>query len=95
MNTLQLVLRREKTMRDAEGNPIIPLPPKSFHVEHLDLSPQERDIYDKVFKNAKAQYEDYAEHGTVLQNVVSILVSLIPLQSQSKDCSSLSPCHCG
>ena len=60
-----LLLRREKSMKDRDGNPIVPLPKKKFIMvrsaclsdlhpltvcvqEELDLSKEERAIYDKV-----------------------------------------------
>jgi DNA repair protein RAD5 len=43
-----LLLRREKRMKDKNGEPIVPLPKKKFIMRELDLSDEERAIYDKV-----------------------------------------------
>lgn len=56
-------------MRDKDGKPIVTLPEKHLHVERLDFSPDERAIYDALFRNAKSRFLDYAAEGSVLQCV--------------------------
>ena len=68
------VLRREKSMKDADGNPIVPLPKKTVKFEHLDLTKEERKLYDLIFANAKKTFEGYSLKGTVLNNVTQMCV---------------------
>ncbi|BGP39099.1 DNA helicase rad5 [Rhodotorula kratochvilovae] len=75
-----ILLRREKKMRDKDGNPIVALPEKHVDVVHLDLTPDERDIYDALFRNARSKFLNYAEEGTVLQHVTAIFSILMRLR---------------
>ncbi|GAA6046444.1 hypothetical protein JCM3770_004927 [Rhodotorula araucariae] len=75
-----ILLRREKKMRDKDGNPIVALPEKHVNAVHLDLAPDERDIYDALFRNAKSKFLNYAEEGTVLQHVTAIFSILMRLR---------------
>lgn len=54
-------------MKDKDGKPIVSLPEKHIEIKYLDFSPEEREIYDALYKNAKSKFEGYAEEGTVLQ----------------------------
>ena len=74
------VLRREKKMRDKDGNPIVSLPEKHIDIVHLDFSKDEREIYDALFQNAKSKFLGYAKEGTVLQNVTAIFSILMRLR---------------
>lgn len=75
-----ILLRREKNMKDLDGNPIVNLPPKHVSLAYLDLSRKERMIYDLVYKNAKSEFLEYLGQGTVLSNVTAILVILMRLR---------------
>ncbi|TNY22091.1 SNF2 family N-terminal domain-containing protein [Rhodotorula diobovata] len=75
-----ILLRREKKMRDKDGKPIVTLPEKHLHVERLDFSPDERAIYDALFRNAKSRFLDYAAEGSVLQHVTAIFSILMRLR---------------
>jgi DNA repair protein RAD5 len=74
------VLRREKKMRDKDGNPIVSLPEKHIDIAHLDFSKDEREIYNALFQNAKSKFLGYAKEGTVLQNVTAIFSILMRLR---------------
>ncbi len=74
------VLRREKKMRDKDGNPIVSLPEKHIDIVHLDFSKDEREIYNALFQNAKSKFLGYAKEGTVLQNVTAIFSILMRLR---------------
>lgn len=62
-----ILLRREKSMKDKNGQPIVALPQKHKEDVELEFSGPEREIYDAVFKKAKVEWEGYAKSGTVLQ----------------------------
>ncbi|KAM0788905.1 hypothetical protein ACM66B_002987 [Microbotryomycetes sp. NB124-2] len=75
-----ILLRREKKMKDKDGNPIVKLPPKHIDIQYLTFSQEEREIYDAIYRNAKSQFLGYAEKGTVLSNVTAIFSILMRLR---------------
>ncbi|KPV77426.1 uncharacterized protein RHOBADRAFT_51281 [Rhodotorula graminis WP1] len=75
-----ILLRREKKMRDKDGNPIVALPEKHLNIAHLDFTDDERIIYDALFRNAKSRFLGYAAEGSVLQHVTAIFSILMRLR---------------
>ncbi|KMT04336.1 hypothetical protein BVRB_8g184110 [Beta vulgaris subsp. vulgaris] len=74
-----IMLRRTKgTLLD--GKPIINLPPKSVKLKKVDFSEDERDFYNKLETDSRAQFQAYADSGTVKQNYVNILLMLLRLR---------------
>ncbi|KAE9597142.1 putative DNA helicase chromatin remodeling SNF2 family [Lupinus albus] len=74
-----IMLRRTKgTLLD--GEPIISLPPKSVELKKVDFSREERDFYSKLEADSRAQFQEYANAGTVKQNYVNILLMLLRLR---------------
>ncbi|KAF9978993.1 DNA helicase rad5 [Actinomortierella ambigua] len=75
-----LVLRRTKTTKDEDGNPIVMLPEKSIEIEYLDFSEQENDIYQALFRDGKTKFSHYCAAGTVLKNYASIFQLLMRMR---------------
>ncbi|KAG5341638.1 hypothetical protein C0989_008396 [Termitomyces sp. Mn162] len=75
-----VLLRREKNMRDIEGNKIVELPPKKVVVETLEFSPLERKIYDRIYISAKRDFERLDAKGLVKKNYTHILAMLMRLE---------------
>ncbi|GAA6061262.1 hypothetical protein JCM10212_000703 [Sporobolomyces blumeae] len=75
-----ILLRREKKMKDRNGQPIVTLPEKRIDIVHLDFTPEERVIYEALYKNAKSKFLGYAAQGSVLQNVTAIFSILMRLR---------------
>ncbi|XP_052731551.1 helicase-like transcription factor CHR28 isoform X5 [Vigna angularis] len=74
-----IMLRRTKgTLLD--GEPIISLPPKYIELKKVDFSTEERDFYYKLEADSRAQFQEYADAGTVKQNYVNILLMLLRLR---------------
>ncbi|CAO2842686.1 unnamed protein product [Amaranthus hypochondriacus] len=74
-----IMLRRTKgTLLD--GKPIINLPPKSVNLKKVEFSDKERDFYRSLEADSRAQFQAYAESGTVKQNYVNILLMLLRLR---------------
>ncbi|KAN0060342.1 DNA helicase rad5 [Thecaphora frezii] len=74
-----VLLRREKRMRDKDGQPIVELPPKTVEVRQLEFTPLERQIYDNVYRRAYVQYATMKANGTVGRNfsvIFSVLMRL-------------------
>ncbi|KAF8576054.1 hypothetical protein K439DRAFT_1655324 [Ramaria rubella] len=75
-----VLLRREKTMRDRDGNRIVELPAKEISVEHLEFSPMERKIYDSMYIDAKKNFDRLNAKGLVGKNYTHILAMLMRLR---------------
>ncbi|KAI0684760.1 SNF2 family N-terminal domain-containing protein [Cytidiella melzeri] len=75
-----VLLRREKSMLDFDGKPIVDLPPKEITVENLEFSPLERKIYDSLYTSAKQKFESWSDKGAVSKNYTSILAMLMRLR---------------
>ncbi|XP_019445634.1 PREDICTED: helicase-like transcription factor CHR28 isoform X2 [Lupinus angustifolius] len=74
-----IMLRRTKgTLLD--GKPIISLPPKHVKLKKVDFSREERDFYSRLEADSRAQFQEYANAGTVKQNYVNILLMLLRLR---------------
>ena len=67
----------EKGMKDADGKPIVDLPPKEITVERLAFSHAERKLYDMLYKNAKATFNALHERNLVGKNYSTILAKLM------------------
>ncbi|KAI1914070.1 DNA helicase rad5 [Ophidiomyces ophidiicola] len=75
-----LVLRRTKSMKTPDGEPLVPLPSKTITVEQVELSDQERDIYDIIFTRAKRTFNDNVAAGTLLKSYTTIFAQLLRLR---------------
>ncbi|KAG8832472.1 DNA helicase rad5 [Serendipita sp. 399] len=75
-----ILLRREKNMKDKDGNPIVKLPGKTVVVEKLEFSPLERQIYDQVYHNARSTFKTFDAKGTVGRNWHSLFALLMRLR---------------
>ncbi|KAG6638596.1 hypothetical protein I3843_10G045400 [Carya illinoinensis] len=74
-----IMLRRTKdTLLD--GEPIISLPPKLIELKKVDFSVEERNFYSRLEADSRAQFQEYADAGTVKQNYVNILLMLLRLR---------------
>lgn len=75
-----LVLRRTKDMKTPEGEALVPLPPRSIEVEELQLSKQEREVYDYIFTRAKRTFNATMEAGTLLKSYTTIFAQILRLR---------------
>ncbi|GAA93614.1 uncharacterized protein L969DRAFT_100362 [Mixia osmundae IAM 14324] len=75
-----VLLRREKSMKDKHGAPIVSLPAKHVTIEYLDLSEAEQKVYDAVYRNARSKFLGYSASGTVSKNVTAILAVITRLR---------------
>ncbi|KAB8073950.1 SNF2 family N-terminal domain-containing protein [Aspergillus leporis] len=75
-----LVLRRTKTMKTPEGEPLVPLPRRTITIEEVDLPDQEREIYDYIYTRAKRTFNDNVEAGTLLKSFTTIFAQILRLR---------------
>ncbi|KAL2860701.1 SNF2 family N-terminal domain-containing protein [Aspergillus lucknowensis] len=75
-----LVLRRTKTMKTPEGEPLVPLPQRTVDIAEVELSDQEREIYNHIFTRAKQTFNTNVEAGTLLKSYSTIFAQLLRLR---------------
>ncbi|KAK1140744.1 DNA helicase rad5 [Aspergillus melleus] len=75
-----LVLRRTKTMKTPKGEPLVPLPRRTITVEEIQLSDQEREIYDYIYTRAKRTFNENVEAGTLLKSFTTIFAQILRLR---------------
>ena len=75
-----LVLRRTKTMKTPEGEPLVPLPRRNIMIEEVDLSTEEREVYDFIYTRAKRTFNDNVEAGTLLKSYSTIFAQILRLR---------------
>ncbi|CAO3676140.1 unnamed protein product [Umbelopsis ramanniana] len=78
-----IVLRRTKTMRDAQGKLLVTLPKKQIDIEYLDFTPEEQDIYNSLFTDSKTKFSYFCAAGKALSNYASIFQLLMRLRQVS------------
>ncbi|PKY04654.1 hypothetical protein P168DRAFT_326467 [Aspergillus campestris IBT 28561] len=75
-----LVLRRTKTMKTPDGEPLVPLPRRTITIENVELPEQEREIYDLIFTRAKQTFNANVEAGTLLKSYSTIFAQILRLR---------------
>ncbi|KAK9236875.1 SNF2 family N-terminal domain-containing protein [Lipomyces kononenkoae] len=83
-----IILRRTKSMKQRDGSPLIVLPPKNVHIEHIQLTDTEREVYDLFYRRAKQTFTASVAAGTVLKSYTTIFAQILRLR-QSCDHPSL------
>ncbi|RPA82124.1 hypothetical protein BJ508DRAFT_238456 [Ascobolus immersus RN42] len=75
-----LVMRRTKDMKLPDGSPLVPLPPRDIMIEQIDLSEQERLVYDHIYNKVSATVNANIEGGTLFKSYTSILAQILRLR---------------
>ncbi|KAL4735333.1 DNA repair protein rad5 [Aspergillus similis] len=75
-----LVLRRTKLMKTPEGEPLVPLPKRTIHIEEVELIEQEREIYNHIYTRAKQTFNSNVAAGTLLKSYSTIFAQLLRLR---------------
>ena len=75
-----LVMRRTKDMQTPDGEALVPLPPRTIDIEELELSKQEREVYDYIFTRAKRTFNATIEAGTLLKSYTTIFAQILRLR---------------
>ena len=75
-----LVLRRTKDMKTPDGEALVPLPPRTIDIEEIELSEQERAVYDYIYTRAKRTFNATMEAGTLLKSYTTIFAQILRLR---------------
>lgn len=75
-----LVMRRTKDMKTPDGEALVPLLPRTIEIEELELSKQEREVYDYIFTRAKRTFNATIEAGTLLKSYTTIFAQILRLR---------------
>ncbi|KAL8730380.1 MAG: hypothetical protein Q9166_004145 [cf. Caloplaca sp. 2 TL-2023] len=75
-----LVLRRTKDMKTPDGQALVPLPPRTVEIEEIELSMQEREVYDYIYTRAKRTFNATMEAGTLLKSYTTIFAQILRLR---------------
>lgn len=75
-----LVLRRTKDMKTPDGEALVPLPPRTIEVEKIQLSEDERRVYDHIYARARSVFNANAERGTLLKSYTTIFAQILRLR---------------
>lgn len=75
-----LVLRRTKDMKTPDGEALVPLPPRTIEIEEIELSKQEREVYDYIYHRAKRTFNATMEAGTLLKSYTTIFAQILRLR---------------
>ncbi|KAI4178948.1 MAG: hypothetical protein LQ348_005488 [Seirophora lacunosa] len=75
-----LVLRRTKDMKTPDGQALVPLPPRTIDIEEIELSKQEREVYDYIYTRAKRTFNATLEAGTLLKSYTTIFAQILRLR---------------
>ncbi|KAI4115274.1 MAG: hypothetical protein LQ338_007879 [Usnochroma carphineum] len=75
-----LVLRRTKDMKTPDGQALVPLPSRTIEIEEIELSKQEREVYDYIYTRAKRTFNATMEAGTLLKSYTTIFAQILRLR---------------
>ncbi|KZT54699.1 hypothetical protein CALCODRAFT_519207 [Calocera cornea HHB12733] len=75
-----ITLRRTKDTKSPDGTSILALPPRKDELRMLQLDPQEKAIYDRVYNASKEEFENMSKKGEVMKNYVGILQRILRLR---------------
>lgn len=77
---LQAIMLRRKKNSELDGKPILKLPEKTEEIVYAELSPEERDFYAQLERNAQVQFSKYLRAGSIGKNYSNILVLLLRMR---------------
>ncbi|MCO5577017.1 hypothetical protein L7F22_030839 [Adiantum nelumboides] len=83
---MTIALRRTKDMK-VDDRRIVELPRRTVNIHTVDLSEEDRQIYDRMELEGKRLVGQYVASGTVLQNYSTILQIILRLRQICDHCS--------
>ncbi|GMJ12165.1 hypothetical protein like AT5G05130 [Hibiscus trionum] len=80
------VLMASISLRRTKGNNLVGLPPKTLQTCYVELSVEERELYDQIEGKAKSVIEEFISNGSLVRNYSTVLGILLRLR---QICTSL------
>lgn len=74
-----IAMRRTKTQQ-VDGKPLVELPDRQVYVQPVELSLEERKLYDSMAKEGKLVIGKYFKTGNILHNYADVLAILMRLR---------------
>lgn len=75
-----IFLRRTKSMKQADGTPLVSLPEKEVVIEDVELSKRERFLYELYKSRAYNSFKEGLNSGELLRNYTQILTHILRLR---------------
>eukprot|EP01134_Creolimax_fragrantissima_P006066 CFRG6066T1 len=75
-----IMLRREKSTKDADGQPIVNLPKKTIETLKLTASDEEKDFYVALYERCKTTFDTFVASNKVMSNFTHVLELLLRLR---------------
>ncbi|XWS58976.1 hypothetical protein CRYUN_Cryun08bG0080700 [Craigia yunnanensis] len=80
------VLMASISLRRTKGNDLVGLPPKTLQTCYVELSVEERELYDQIEGNGKSVIQEFINDGSLVRNYSTVLGILLRLR---QICTSL------
>ncbi|XVE90736.1 hypothetical protein DITRI_Ditri20bG0101200 [Diplodiscus trichospermus] len=80
------VLMASISLRRTKGNDLVGLPPKTLQTCYVELSVEERELYDQIEGKAKSVIQEFINDGSLVRNYSTVLGILLRLR---QICTSL------
>ncbi|KAK8639048.1 hypothetical protein V6N13_137450 [Hibiscus sabdariffa] len=85
------VLMASISLRRTKGNNLVGLPPKTLQTCYVELSVEERELYDQIEGKAKSVIEEFISNGSLVHNYSTVLVILLRLRQICTSLALLTP----
>lgn len=79
------------SLRRTKGNALIGLPPKTLQTCYVELSVEEREVYDQIEGRAKSVIQEFINDGTLVRNYSTVLGILLRLRQICTNLALLPP----
>lgn len=73
------------SLRRTKDKGLIGLPPKTIETCFVELSAEERELYDRMESEAKSVFQNYIHRGSVTRNYSTVLSILLRLRQICTD----------
>lgn len=73
------------SLRRTKDKGLIGLPPKTIETCFVELSAEERELYDRMESEAKSVFQNYIRRGSVSRNYSTVLSILLRLRQICTD----------
>lgn len=75
-----ILLRRTKNSVDEKGEVILQLPSKKMDLIMIEMSPDERKIYENLYEKSREEFLVYLKNGSALKNYTGIFAMIMRLR---------------